>query len=163
MRNLSLNRETYGANAIQKIWPSWLTTLLSADLSEEQLARLAEMQKEEPLLYLSVKDDPSAIANELCGTVSPVGGVYIENKSLFELPSFKSGEWWVLDTAATLAVSILNPQEEELIIDMCVAPGGKTMQLANAKARVIAVDQSETRMKTLRGCLKNRKCKILVY
>ena len=67
MRNVSLNRETYGAIAIQKIWPSWLTTLLSADLSEEQLERLAEIQKEEPLLHLSVKDDPSAIANGLCG------------------------------------------------------------------------------------------------
>ena len=46
-----------------------------------------------------------------------VGGVYIENKSLFELPSFKSGEWWVQDIAATLAVSILNPREEALIIE----------------------------------------------
>ena len=157
LRKLSLNREIFDAIAVQKIWPSWLTTLLSADLSEEQLARLAEMQKEEPLLHLSVKDDPSAIANELCGTVSPVGGVYIENKSLFELPSFKSGEWWVQDIAATLAVSILNPQEEELIIDLCAAPGGKTMQLANAKARVIAVDQSQTRMKTLSQNLTRTK------
>jgi 16S rRNA (cytosine967-C5)-methyltransferase len=36
------------------------------------------------------------------------------------------------------------------VADLCAAPGGKTMQLANAGAQVVAVDRSETRMNRLR-------------
>lgn len=63
------------------------------------------------------------------------------------LPGFDAGDWWVQDAAAALPVRLLAPQPGEVIADLCAAPGGKTLQLAAAGARVIAVDISEQRLR----------------
>ena len=65
------------------------------------------------------------------------------------LPGFSKGQWWVQDAAAALPVKLLAPKAEETIIDLCAAPGGKTLQLAAAGAKVIAVDASAKRLKRL--------------
>ena len=66
------------------------------------------------------------------------------------LPGFDAGEWWVQDAAAALAVRLLDPQPGETVADLCAAPGGKTLQIAAAGARVTAVDINETRLGRLR-------------
>lgn len=61
------------------------------------------------------------------------------------LPGFDDGDWWVQDAAAALPARILGPQPEERVLDLCAAPGGKTMQLAASGARVTALDASKAR------------------
>lgn len=103
---------------------------------------------------MSEKKEPKAIANEFCRTVSPVGGVIIQNKIPAALLGYSDGKWWGQDLATTLAVTLLYPQENELTIELYAAPGGKTMQLAQANARMIAVNNTEARMKILRQNLE---------
>ncbi|OWJ89813.1 RsmB/NOP family class I SAM-dependent RNA methyltransferase, partial [Paracoccus yeei] len=62
------------------------------------------------------------------------------------LPGYAEGHWWVQDAAAALAVRVLDPQPGEAVADLCAAPGGKTLQLAAAGARVTALDISESRL-----------------
>ena len=62
------------------------------------------------------------------------------------LPGYAEGQWWVQDAAAALPVRLLAPQAGELVADLCAAPGGKTMQLAAAGARVTAIDLSPQRL-----------------
>ncbi len=150
LRKLVLNKTKFEGIPPTKIWPKWLQTLLSADLSNEQIASLAGMQLLEPKLHLTVKNDAERIAQELEGSVSPVDGVLLDNRNPAELPGYKSGNWWVQDIAATLPVRLLAPHENETVLDLCAAPGGKTMQFALARAKVTAVDQSKKRMDVLR-------------
>ncbi|SNR35432.1 methyltransferase domain-containing protein [Paracoccus sediminis] len=63
------------------------------------------------------------------------------------LPGFAAGDWWVQDAAAALPVRLLDPRPGERIADLCAAPGGKTLQLAAAGARVTAVDVSPARLR----------------
>ncbi|CAM3452156.1 RsmB/NOP family class I SAM-dependent RNA methyltransferase [Paracoccus nototheniae] len=63
------------------------------------------------------------------------------------LPGFEAGDWWVQDAAAALPVRLLAPAAGEVIADLCAAPGGKTLQLAAAGARVTAVDLSPQRLR----------------
>ncbi|HRI56019.1 MAG TPA: hypothetical protein PK170_02870, partial [Anaerolineae bacterium] len=46
------------------------------------------------------------------------------------LPGFAEGDWWIQDAAAALPATLLNVQPGEAVLDLCAAPGGKTMQLA---------------------------------
>lgn len=66
------------------------------------------------------------------------------------LPGYEIGGWWVQDAAAAIPVQILAPQKGEKILDLCAAPGGKTLQLAAAGADVVALDISESRMNRVR-------------
>jgi 16S rRNA (cytosine967-C5)-methyltransferase len=59
---------------------------------------------------------------------------------------YASGDWWVQDVAASMAVALLAPVAGESVLDLCAAPGGKTLQLASAGADVTAVDMSGPRM-----------------
>jgi 16S rRNA (cytosine967-C5)-methyltransferase len=69
------------------------------------------------------------------------------------LPGYATGDWWVQDAAAALAVPLLAPQAGERVLDLCAAPGGKTLQLAAAGAQVTALDVNESRMTRLRDNL----------
>jgi 16S rRNA (cytosine967-C5)-methyltransferase len=66
------------------------------------------------------------------------------------LPGFVEGQWWVQDAAAALPARLFGDVAGKTIVDLCAAPGGKTAQLAQAGARVIAVDRSPHRMARLR-------------
>jgi len=63
------------------------------------------------------------------------------------LPGYDKGDWWVQDAAAAFPVRVLAPMPGEKILDLCAAPGGKTMQLAASGADVVALDISAARMK----------------
>jgi 16S rRNA (cytosine967-C5)-methyltransferase len=62
------------------------------------------------------------------------------------LPGYDDGQWWVQDAAAALPVRLLGDVAGASVLDLCAAPGGKTLQLAAAGAEVTALDLSETRM-----------------
>jgi len=98
-------------------------------------------------LDLTAKTDAAAVAAAVGGTVLPTGSVRVPNAGqVSALPGFEAGDWWVQDAAAAIPVQVLAPQKGERILDLCAAPGGKTMQLAAAGADVTAVDNSTGRM-----------------
>lgn len=68
------------------------------------------------------------------------------------LPGFGAGDWWVQDLASSLPARLV-PYGARSVIDLCAAPGGKTLQLAAAGHRVTALDRSESRLKRLRANL----------
>jgi 16S rRNA C967 or C1407 C5-methylase (RsmB/RsmF family) len=63
----------------------------------------------------------------------------------------------VQDAAAALPARLLGDVRGKRVLDLCAAPGGKTLQLAAAGAHVTAVDKSEARLKRLRENLARTK------
>ena len=59
---------------------------------------------------------------------------------------FRAGKLVVQGEAALAAAELLGAQADERILDLCAAPGGKTMVLLEAGARVTAVDSNEERL-----------------
>ena len=72
-----------------------------------------------------------------------------DNGAVTDLPGFADGAWWVQDVAASCAARLLGAGDGRAVLDLCAAPGGKTMQLAAAGWRVTAVDQSKKRLERL--------------
>ena len=69
------------------------------------------------------------------------------------LSGFKEGAWWVQDLAASLPARLLGQGEGRHVLDLCAAPGGKTLQLAAAGWQATALDISKRRVDLLRGNL----------
>jgi 16S rRNA (cytosine967-C5)-methyltransferase len=65
-----------------------------------------------------------------------------------DLAGFDTGRWWVQDLAASLPARLI-PAGAMDVLDLCAAPGGKTMQLAAAGHRVTALDASKSRLARL--------------
>ncbi|HZF96101.1 MAG TPA: RsmB/NOP family class I SAM-dependent RNA methyltransferase [Allosphingosinicella sp.] len=66
------------------------------------------------------------------------------------LTGFGEGKWWVQDISASIPARLLGAGAGRSALDLCAAPGGKTMQLASAGFQVTAVDVSEDRLARLR-------------
>ncbi|HTK36195.1 MAG TPA: transcription antitermination factor NusB [Caulobacteraceae bacterium] len=132
--------------------PAWLAARWSAAYGEETMAALAARLAEDPPTDLSLRDpaDAAAVAATLEGEVLPGGSVRTWRRGdLPGWPGFEDGTWWVQDAAAAIPARILAPQRGETVLDVCAAPGGKTLQLAAAGAKVVALDRSAPRLRRL--------------
>ncbi len=97
------------------------------------------------------------------GEALPTGSVRLQDAGqVSALPGYKRGNWWVQDAAAALPVRVLAPKAGEKVLDLCAAPGGKTLQLAVVAAEVTALDISETRLERVRENLKRTGLKAKV-
>lgn len=84
------------------------------------------------------------------GLTLPTGSLRLsEAGQVSALPGYERGGWWVQDAAAALAVPLLGEVAGKRVLDLCAAPGGKTLQLAAAGAEVTALDISEVRLARL--------------
>lgn len=131
--------------------PPWLWRRWVEAYGEGVAREIGLMHLREPPLDITVKSDPSHWAGVLGGVVLPVGSVRLQSsKNLTQLPGFAEGKWWVQDMAATIPAQLLGNVHDKRVIDLCAAPGGKTMQLAAAGAKVSAVDVSKDRIAMLK-------------
>ena len=73
------------------------------------------------------------------------------------LTGYGTGDWWVQDVAASLPARLFGPGDGRNVLDLCAAPGGKTMQLAAAGFRVTAIDASQSRLARLRENLERTR------
>lgn len=71
-----------------------------------------------------------------------------------ELQGYDEGAWWVQDLAASLPGRLLGDGSGKRALDLCAAPGGKTMQLSAAGFAVTALDNSARRMDRLMANLE---------
>ncbi len=130
--------------------PPWLWHVLSTAYGEAAARACAAVHAGEPPLDVSVRADAAKWAAKLGAVVLPTGSLRLTNGgNVTELPGFVEGAWWIQDAAAALPARLLGVTSGDEAIDLCAAPGGKTLQLAAAGARVTAVDQSKRRLAML--------------
>lgn len=130
-------------DAVEKRW--------CAAWSEEVVKAARRQIAHRPALDLTFAKDEraQAYAAQVGGISLAARNVRLQSSSVAELPGFGDGEWWVQDLAASLPARLMDGEAKDAI-DLCAAPGGKTMQLASSGHRVTAVDSSESRLGRLR-------------
>lgn len=128
---------------------------LPAEVAERWGARagpIAAALADLPPLDLAIKDwsQTDVWVSELGGISLAPGHVRLPRGSAVErLAGFEEGAWWVQDLAASIPARLLGPGEGRSVLDLCAAPGGKTLQLAAAGWRVTSVDKSAKRLDRL--------------
>jgi 16S rRNA (cytosine967-C5)-methyltransferase len=146
-RGLASNEAPHLPPEVEARWrAAWGTSVVEA--ARRQIAA-------RPPLDLSFADDEEAqaYAREHGGVSLAPRHVRLKSSSVASLPGFGGGRWWVQDLAASLPARLI-PADAREVLDLCAAPGGKTMQLAAAGHRVTSVDSSESRLGRLRENLE---------
>lgn len=132
------------------LWNSW------ADAYGTDLAHAIGVAhlKEAPL-DLTLRSNGHEWTEPLQGQLLPTGTFRRSSGgSVVALPGYAEGGWWIQDAAAAVPARMLGPVAGLDIVDMCAAPGGKTAQLADAGANVIAIDRSARRLDRLVSNMK---------
>jgi len=132
------------------------------DWGDDVAAAAATMLAHEPPVDLTLRDAATTDQwVEVLGGVSLVPGHVRLPRGVAvpQLPGFTQGAWWVQDLAASLPARLLDGRAGETVLDLCAAPGGKTLQLAATGAAVTALDMSAQRLERLRENLTRTQLK----
>ena len=130
--------------------PTWLAARWRAAYGPEAARAIAAAIAEEPATDLSFKDPDraAALAADLEGEVLAGGTLRTPRRGdIATWPGFAEGDWWVQDASAAIPARLLAVRPGETALDLCAAPGGKTLQLAATGAQVTALDRAAARLK----------------
>lgn len=133
----------------ESLCPPWLYARWSAAFGAEAASAMAALIADEPATDLSLKDPAQAerLAGELEAEILPGPSLRTARKGdVAAWPAYDEGAWWVQDASAAIPARLLDVKPGESALDLCAAPGGKTLQLAAAGAGVVAVDRSAARL-----------------
>ncbi|MFV0488073.1 MAG: 16S rRNA (cytosine(967)-C(5))-methyltransferase RsmB, partial [Vibrio fluvialis] len=171
LRNYQRNQEQLDAQAVSHNagkygHPSWLLKLLQ-NAYPQQWEAIVEANNSKAPMWLRVnhqhhdRDAYQALLNN----ENIDSSVHSQAKDALKLaapcdvtklPGFEKGWVSVQDAAAQLSLHYLQPQDGELILDCCAAPGGKTAHILERTqgSEVVAIDCDDTRLKRVHDNLK---------
>ncbi|MFA5593304.1 MAG: transcription antitermination factor NusB [Micavibrio sp.] len=132
--------------------PQWIYRQWMEDYGLVRAKDIAKASLAEAALDITLKD-PSTVKTWAArleaeilstGSLRRAGGGHVR-----ALDGYEDGAWWIQDASSALPVKLMGDLTGKKVLDLCAAPGGKTMQLAAAGAQVTALDRSAARMAQL--------------
>jgi 16S rRNA (cytosine967-C5)-methyltransferase len=161
---LQLPEDQVQALAILHSYPDWMVQEWRSHLSWDDTAALCAWFNQPPTIDLRI--NPLKVSLE--GAIAAFQAVGIachpmpnlpqalrlqdHSGDIRQFPGYAEGWWSVQDSSAQLVGHLVNPQPEEVIVDACAAPGGKTTHLAELmgdRGVIWACDRSAHRLKRL--------------
>lgn len=148
--------------SIKYSFPIWLIDMWTAQYGEAKCEELLRASNERPHLSIRVnlmKKSPEMLKTRLESKGFKVTEgkysdrvLYVEGSGLLETDEYKQGLFSVQDEASTLAADAVAPEEGDVIIDVCAAPGGKSLAIAEAmndKGKLFSCDIYEHKLKLI--------------
>lgn len=140
--------------------PVFLVKKLINEYGEEDAISFLEASLKPSGLYIrvnTVKTDASSLIKKLSLEGVEATETYNDNtlkinlkgKDISQLPSFKEGLFHVQDMASQLCAKAVSPKENDIVFDLCSAPGGKAYticEMMNNKGKVLCFDIYENRV-----------------
>jgi 16S rRNA (cytosine967-C5)-methyltransferase len=129
--------------------PPWLLARWRQAFGETRADAVAALIVVEPAMDLTLKDPAdTALVDDLEAVALGLGTLRTRRRGdVSGWPGYGEGRWWVQDAAAAIPARLLRAQPGQTALDLCAAPGGKTLQLAAAGATVTALDRSDRRLR----------------
>lgn len=140
--------------------PSWLWTRWRKNYGNQAAQEIARVHHNPPPLHICLKKEDLVLIEKLSAKKIFKNIYCLTSRGrIEELPGFYDGVWWVQDVAASLPSLLFGSVEGKHVLDICAAPGGKTLSLATQGALVTALDLSKLRLKLLEENLNRTKLK----
>lgn len=137
--------------------PEWLVQRWRKRWGEAETILLLEANNRPSDLWLRpnlLRTDAQSLSEELQLEAGPAGYYRaLSPEQVFRSHAYAEGHFQIQDPSAGLAVSLLDPQPGETVLDLCSAPGGKATQIAEHMRDtgvVLATDISPQRLERVR-------------
>ena len=132
-------------NKLKKSYPNW-RDIIDANNQKPPMWLRVNQQQNNTKTYRTLLEEQEIVAFE-CD--NPHALRLAQPISVSKLPNFEQGVVTVQDFNAQWSALLLEPQNDELILDACAAPGGKTTHILEMapQAKVIALDVEAHRLK----------------
>lgn len=137
--------------------PTWLAARWRSAFGADDAQAIAALIGAEPATDITLQDpaDAGELAAPLEAEILAGGSLRVGLKGeVSSWPGFEDGRWWVQDASAAIPARLLDIERGQTALDMCAAPGGKTLQMAAAGGKVTALDRSAGRIKRVSENLK---------
>lgn len=148
--------------------PVWLFKMIKKQYGEAEALAWAEISKLPPFVSCRVNTILSSVKqilenkNFIKGNVAETAVMFTGSDSVFETSEYKAGLISPQDESGQLVAPQLDPKPGDYILDMCAAPGSKTMhlaELAQDRAKIIAIDLYPHRVKMIEASKKRLQIK----
>lgn len=135
--------------------PQWLAQRWLDRYGLERTERLMTINNDKPPLTVRINQTRTTVAElheELAlNHVAYQPGLFLQEAiniltlpgTIDDLPSFRAGKLFVQDESSMMVAHILEPKPDEIIVDLCAAPGGKSTHLAELmqnKGQIYSID-----------------------
>jgi len=160
--SIKLPEDKKNALSVKYSFPIWLIDMWTAQYGEEKCEELLRASNERPHLSIRVnlmKKSPKMLKTRLESKGFKVTEgkyservLYVEGSGLLDTDEYKQGLFSVQDEASALAADAVSPEVGDVIIDVCAAPGGKSLAIAEAmndKGKLFSCDIYEHKLKLI--------------
>lgn len=141
-------------------YPSWMVRDWERTFGAETAKKIMiESLKEADMDLSFSRNEKEAILHLKKARPLPGGGARLKDHKgrVSRLKGFREGLFWIQDAAAQIPVKLMGDVAGKTVLDLCAAPGGKSLQLASKGAQVTALDLKELRMQRLQDNFERMK------
>tara|TARA_B100002019_G_scaffold194546_1_gene168455 strand:+ start:741 stop:2057 length:1317 start_codon:yes stop_codon:yes gene_type:complete len=143
--------------------PNWLLRRWKRDWGKNYDEIVTGHLNLNPPIDLYVKNNTNYWVKKLNGKKLGNNSIRLFTPGLISnLEGYEQGEWWIQDYSSQIPVSLLEIQNNDDVLDLCAAPGGKTAQLISLGAKVTSIDNNKKRLFRLEQNLKRLDYKAIV-
>jgi 16S rRNA (cytosine967-C5)-methyltransferase len=139
------------ADQIGRAWPEQVEKILAVNNLPPPMCLRVNLIRDSREKYLDTLDEADIVASP--DQIAITGVILGKGMSTDSLPGFQQGYCSVQDTAAQLAVTVLDPGPGDRVLDACAAPGGKSghiLEHTHGNVRLTAIDSEEHRMRLVK-------------
>ena len=127
--------------------PNWLLRRWKRDWGKNYDEIVTGHLNLNPPIDLYVKNNTNYWVKKLNGKKLGNNSIRLFTPGLISnLEGYEQGEWWIQDYSSQIPVSLLEIQNNDDVLDLCAAPGGKTAQLISLGAKVTSIDNNKKRL-----------------
>ena len=159
--------------------PEWIVDMLISQMGEEKACSLLKLSVSARPVTARVNLSKTSISDVLSSGIGkqsdicPVAIVLEDNDNITGIDAFADGRICIQDISSMLVCLLAGIGEDDTILDLCAAPGGKSLHAADiaTKGHVIACDVSQSKTdlieENIQRCaftnIETRICDATVY
>ncbi len=151
LRNIARNKKNLSKIRVSfSMLPRWFKDQ-TKNWDQKLKINFVNTIKKEPNIHLVFKNSEDLEKFKLLSIKTTKNSLVIKKNTKIEnLPKYKEGIWWVQDFSSMLPLFLLDIKNSKKVLDMCAAPGGKSIQLLCKKTDVVSYDKNKNKVSIMK-------------